>query len=93
MVDTLVHNELTIFTKKLMFDRVLNLLLQLYLFWGYPLNTYPKFSEILTFLTPCTCAHQGVSNVSFSENFAYVLIGWPTLGSYYCNSTNTQLKT
>ena len=23
------------------------------------------------------CAYQGVRNVSFSENFAYVLIGWP----------------
>ena len=24
-----------------------------------------------------TCAYQGVRNVSFSENFAYVLNGWP----------------
>ena len=23
------------------------------------------------------CAYQGVRNVSFSENFAYVLNGWP----------------
>ena len=42
----------------------------------------PKFSEKLTFLTPWyahvhTCAYQGVRNVSFSENFAYVLNGWP----------------
>ena len=25
----------------------------------------------------CTCAYQGVTNVSFSENFVYVLNGWP----------------
>ena len=34
---------------------------------GQPLSTYTKFSEI--------CAYQGVRNVSFSENFAYVLNG------------------
>ena len=33
-------------------------------------RTYVKFSEKLTLLT---CAYQGVRNVSFSENFAYVL--------------------
>ena len=33
-----------------------------------------SFSEKLTFLTPWyACAYQEVSNVSFSENFAYVL--------------------
>ena len=26
-----------------------------------------------------TCAYQGVSNISFSENFAYVLNGWPLI--------------
>ena len=26
------------------------------------------------------CAYQGVRNVSFSENFAYVLNGWPLIG-------------
>ena len=45
------------------------------------LSTYAKFSEKLTFLTPListhTCAYRGVRNVSFSENFAYVLNGWP----------------
>ena len=35
---------------------------------GHPLKTYAKFSEKLT-------AYQGVRNVSFSENFAYVLNG------------------
>ena len=39
------------------------------------LNTYAKFSEKLTFLTPW-CAHvcvhiRGIRNVSFLENFAY----------------------
>ena len=40
---------------------------------GHPLSMYAKFSEKLTFLTPC--AYQGVRNVGFSENFAYVLNG------------------
>ena len=41
-------------------------------------STYVKFSEKLTFPPPPplirtrTCAYQGVRNVSFSENFAYV---------------------
>ena len=38
-------------------------------------NKYAKFTEKLAFLTPW-CAYQGVINVSFSENFAYVLNGW-----------------
>ena len=33
---------------------------------------YAEFSEKLTFLK-----YQGVRNVSFLENFAYVLSGWP----------------
>ena len=46
--------------------------------WYHSFNTYGKFSEKRTFLTPwyahvCTCAYHGVKNVSFSENFAYVL--------------------
>ena len=45
----------------------------------YPFSTYAKISEKLTFLTPlictCTCAYQGVRNVTFSENYAYVLHG------------------
>ena len=41
-----------------------------------------KIFEKLTFLTPWyahvrTCAYQGVKNVTFSENFACVLNGWP----------------
>ena len=48
---------------------------------GHPLSTYIKFSEKLTFLTPwyahVRCAYQEVKSVSFSENFAYVLNGWP----------------
>ena len=30
-----------------------------------------------------TCAYQGVRNVSFSGNFAYVLNGWPLRGTFY----------
>ena len=41
--------------------------------WGHLLSTYAKLSEKLTFLR--TCAYQGARNVSFSENFAYVLNG------------------
>ena len=43
---------------------------------GHPFSTYAKFSGKLTFLNPIrtrTCAYQGVRNVSFPENFAYVL--------------------
>ena len=39
-------------------------------------STYAKFSEKLTFLDVRTRAHQEV-NVSFSENFAYILNEWP----------------
>ena len=45
--------------------------------WDQSFSTYAKFSEKLKFLTSlirrCTCAYQGVGNVSFSKNFAYVL--------------------
>ena len=50
------------------------------LFWRFErehlFSTYAKFSEKLIFLNPRTCAYQGVRNVSFSENFAYVLNEW-----------------
>ena len=42
---------------------------------GHPLSTYAKFSEKLTY--------QGFTNVSFSENFAYVLNGWPPIQSQW----------
>ena len=36
------------------------------------------------------CAYQGVRNVNFSENFAYVLNGWPQRVSYIsCQSSPT----
>ena len=37
----------------------------------HSISTYAKFPENLTFLTPY--AYQGVRNVRFSKNFAYVL--------------------
>ena len=43
---------------------------------GHPLSMYVTFSEKLTFLTPLRtrkCGYQGVRNVNFSENVAYVL--------------------
>ena len=42
-------------------------------------STYSEFSGELTFfplISTRTCAYQGVRNVSFSENFAYVLNEW-----------------
>ena len=41
-------------------------------------SPYTKFSAKLTFFTPwsCTCTYLEVRNVTFSENFAYVLNGW-----------------
>ena len=47
--------------------------------WGHPFSTCAKFSEKLTFLTSRTCVYQGVKNVSFSENLAYVLNEWPPI--------------
>ena len=51
---------------------------------GHPLSTYAKFSEKTdisnTLIRTRTCAYQGVRNVSFSENVAYVLNGWPRNG-------------
>ena len=51
--------------------------------WGHSFSTIAKLSEKLTFLTPDThtlrtptCAYQGVRNVSFSDNFAYLLNEW-----------------
>ena len=48
--------------------------------WLHPFNTYAKLSEKLTFLT----ADQGVRNVSFSENFAYVLNGLSPFNVAFC---------
>ena len=53
---------------------------------GHPLSMYAKFSKKLPFLTPWY-AHvrvriRGVRNVSFSENFAYVLNGWPLIVTF-----------
>ena len=45
----------------------------------YSFSTYAKFSEKRIFLTPWyvhTFVYQGVRNVSFSENFLYVLNEW-----------------
>ena len=43
-------------------------------------ETYAKFSEKLTFLTPLirksTCAYHGVKNARFSEKFVHVLNEW-----------------
>ena len=41
----------------------------------------------MIFSGTCTCAYQGVRNVSFSENFAYVLNEW----SFYANQRKYEL--
>ena len=62
--------------------------------WGHSFNTYAKFFEKLTFLTPPslmhrqTCAYQGLRNVSFPESFAYVLNEWSL-----CNTSKIVAKT
>ena len=48
---------------------------------GHSFSTYSTFSEKLTSITSwyayvLTCAYQGVRNVSFVENFAYILNEW-----------------
>ena len=64
--------------------------------WDHSCSIYATIFEKLTFLTPDThtyayhahiriththtCAHQGVTNISFSENFAYLLNEWPLSG-------------
>ena len=46
----------------------------------HPFSTYAKFSEKTNIscrlIRTRTCAYQGVRNVSFSENFAFVLNKW-----------------
>ena len=53
---------------------------------GYPLSMYAKFSKKLSFLTPWYVCVSGGRNVSFSENFAYIINGWPL--SYLVGSRN-----
>ena len=54
-------------------------------------STCADFHEKLTFLPPLmrtgVCAYQGVRNVSFSGNFAYVLHEWSQTESGYCSNT------
>ena len=62
---------------------------------GHPLSTYAKFSEKLTFLDPLirtrTYAYQGVRRFSFSENFAYVINGWPLNSLAFSRRLSTKL--
>ena len=41
-------------------------------------QNFPKTNISNPLILTRTCAYQGVRNVSFSENFAYVLNGWPS---------------
>ena len=40
-------------------------------------QNFPKTNISNLLIHTRTCAYQGVRNVSFSEDFAYVLNGWP----------------
>ena len=51
----------------------------------YPYSTYAKFFEKQF---TCTCAYQGVRNVSFSENFAYILNVWSYTRTMSVDSSN-----
>ena len=55
----------------------LNFALRVLLLRDHSFSTYAKFSEKTNISHPLirtrTCAYQGERNVSFSENFAYVL--------------------
>ena len=46
----------------------------------YIRKIFRKTSISTSLICTRTCACQGVTNVSFSENFAYVLNGWPLIG-------------
>ena len=53
-----------------------------FLLWGHPFNTYIrkifwKTNISYPLIRKRTCTYQGVRNVSFSENFMYVLNEWP----------------
>ena len=45
-------------------------------------QNFPKNSHFLPLWYARTCAYQGVRNVSFSENFAYILNGWSPVSCF-----------
>ena len=52
-------------------------------FWENPYYYIPLSLSMCIALNESfirTCAYQGVRNVSFSGNFAYLLNGWPQIG-------------
>ena len=59
----------------------------LFLVRDYSFSTYSKFSEKTNFsyllIRTRICAYQGVRNVRFSENFAYVLNEWSLMVSHF----------
>ena len=62
---------------------------------GHLLSTYGKFfrkTNISNISNISTCAYQEVRNNSFSENFAYVLNGWP-LDRFITNVSNQPVPT
>ena len=47
---------------------------------GFPVSIYAKFFKKTNISNPMIRTRTWVRNVSFSENFAYVLNGWPHIG-------------
>ena len=45
----------------------------------YPFSKFAKFfgKSNISYPLICTCAYEGVRNVSFPKNLAYLLNGWP----------------
>ena len=43
----------------------------------YVCKIFRKTNISNSLIRTCTCAYQAVRNISFSENFTYVLNGWP----------------
>ena len=61
----------------------------------YVRKIFPKTNISNPLIRTRTCAYQKVRNVSFSENFTYVLNGWPQMKSKEINlniDLNTQIQ-
>ena len=48
----------------------------------YVRKIFQKTNISIPLIRTRTCVYQGIRNASFSENFAYVLNGWPLINFY-----------
>ena len=92
---TIINKKKLTITKK---QRLISVILNMFTCWKLKMNFKSCFCKKLAgtasnnianpLIRTLTCAYQGVRNVSFPENFAYVLDGWPRIGSdefLWCN--------